>query len=304
MPPEQDDVHPGRGRRSGENPTSAADPTLGTPLWCVSLPVLRSQEQNQGLGAGGAERRGHRIGGHAVVAQRAGGLLPDPGAIRSSTPTARSAANGASADVAFSCSAISIRSAVSCSGSGTAASRTTDRCAVQSARGPVRSTSASYSGWSPIVSQSRGYRAALRHPHAHTARRTSARGRRAGRRRPTSACSTARPDRSRHRSTPGPARCRRRVHPPGSHARPPSSSPTHQHTALSPVPTHRLAGSRPRPCRAHTRAHTQAAQQPVQLGTGPGDTLCRRASPGRRLRRSGRGCVRRPRSRGPGSRPR
>ncbi|MFD9411243.1 hypothetical protein ACFWBN_30045 [Streptomyces sp. NPDC059989] len=80
-------------------------------------------------------------------------------AIRSSTPAARSAASG--------------------SGIGTVASRTTDRWAVQSASGPVRSMSASSRGWSPIVSQSSGYWAALRHPHAHIARKASARGRRA-----------------------------------------------------------------------------------------------------------------------------
>ncbi|MFG2487875.1 hypothetical protein ACGFSI_34645 [Streptomyces virginiae] len=64
------------------------------------------------------------------------------------------------------------------SGSGTALSRTTDRCAVQSASGPARSTSASYSGRSPLAAQSSGYSAAPRRPHAHTARKASARGRR------------------------------------------------------------------------------------------------------------------------------
>ncbi len=115
--------------------------------------VLGGQEQNQSSGVGCAEGGGHRFGAHAVVAQRAGGLPAHPGGDPLQPTGGAQRGQRRVGRVAVSCSAVSTRSTAS----GTAASRTTDRCAVQSASGPVRSTSASYKGWSPVVSQSRGY---------------------------------------------------------------------------------------------------------------------------------------------------
>ncbi len=88
--------------------------------------------------------------------------------------------------------------------SGTAASRTTVRCAVQSASGPERSTSASHRGRPPTVAQSSGTRrcCAIR---TRTPPGTPPRaGGGPGRHTPTSAWPAARQNRSRHRNTRDP----------------------------------------------------------------------------------------------------
>ncbi len=249
----------------------------------MPLPVLRGQEQDQGPGRGWSRARWPPL---RPANRRRTGCWQPPGLPRRRSAPAhpRRAARPTvrPRPVAVSCSAVSTRSAASRSGSGTVASRTTDRCAVQPAHGPARSASASYRGRSPIVSQSRGYGAALRHPRAHGPEDLGARaavpavvGRPVRGRRHVRTAPDIEVDRTGFAAADEHTR-RVRVRVAEVH-RPPV--PVHQHTALSRVPAGRPAGSRlrlphPRGCRHQEGPNNQRGWTPA-----PATQRCWRVEP-------------------------